>query len=83
MADKEQDTGTEKDSRLSNVRLKIDALDAKIQSLINDRARLASAVRESKGQLDNAVDYYRPEREAEVLRAVRERNPAGAAERDR
>jgi len=59
---------------LGEVRLKIDALDAQIQSLISDRARLASAVRESKGQLDNAVDYYRPEREAQVLRAVRERN---------
>lgn len=74
MVDKKQDAGTEKDSALGNVRLKIDALDAKIQTLISDRARLASAVRESKGQLDNAVDYYRPEREAEVLRAVRERN---------
>lgn len=59
---------------LGEVRQKIDALDAQIQSLISDRARLASAVRESKGQLDNAVDYYRPEREAQVLRAVRDRN---------
>jgi chorismate mutase/prephenate dehydratase len=42
--------------------------------LISDRAGLAAAVRESKGNLANAVDYYRPEREAEVLRAVRERN---------
>jgi chorismate mutase/prephenate dehydratase len=35
---------------------------------------LASAVRASKGELENAVDYYRPEREAQVLRAVCERN---------
>ena len=62
------------ESTLDNVRQKIDTLDAKIQALISDRARLAWAVRESKGQLDNAVDYYRPEREAQVLRAVRERN---------
>ena len=59
---------------LDEVRQEIDALDAQIQTLISDRARLASAVRESKGQLKNAVDYYRPEREAQVLRAVRERN---------
>ena len=59
---------------LHDVRCKIDALDAQIQALISDRARLASVVRESKGQLENAVDYYRPEREAEVLRAVLERN---------
>ena len=59
---------------LGQVRQKIDELDAKIQALISDRARLASAVRESKGDLKNAVDYYRPEREAQVLRAVCERN---------
>jgi len=68
---------TKKDSKetsLGEVRQKIDALDAQIQSLISDRARLAWAVRETKGKLDSAVDYYRPEREAQVLRAVRERN---------
>jgi len=64
----------EKDSGLGEVRQKIDALDAQIQSLISDRARLAWAVRETKGKLDNAVDYYRPEREAQVLRGVRDRN---------
>ena len=64
----------EKDTALGEVRQKIDALDAKIQTLISDRARLAWAVRETKGTLDSAVDYYRPEREAQVLRGVRERN---------
>jgi len=59
---------------LGEIRDQIDALDAQIQTLISDRARLATAVRESKGSLAHAVDYYRPEREAEVLRAVRERN---------
>ena len=59
---------------LAGVRAQIDALDAQLQTLINDRARLAALVRESKGALAHAVDYYRPEREAEVLRAVRERN---------
>ncbi len=69
---KEMDGGNH--GTLDEVRQKIDALDANIQALISDRARLAWAVRESKGQLKNAVDYYRPEREAQVLRAVRERN---------
>ena len=62
------------DNSLNEVRSKIDELDAQIQSMISDRARLASAVRESKGDLAEAVDYYRPEREAEFLKAVRERN---------
>ena len=74
MSKQEHDTERQKESTLGEVRQKIDALDAQIQSLISDRARLAWAVRESKGKLDNAVDYYRPEREAQVLRAVRDRN---------
>jgi len=74
MKNKEHKAGKANEPTLSDVRLKIDALDAQIQALISDRARLAWAVRESKGQLDSAVEYYRPEREAQVLRAVRERN---------
>ena len=74
MKNKENNTDGTNDSALDEVRQKIDALDAQIQALISDRARLACAVRESKGELDSAVDYYRPEREAQVLKAVRERN---------
>jgi len=59
---------------LEEVRAQIDTLDAQIQALISDRARLAWAVRESKGNQRHAVDFYRPEREAAVLRAVKERN---------
>ena len=74
MDKKEHKAEEAKEPSLNDVRLKIDELDAQIQALISDRARLAWAVRESKGQLDSAVDYYRPEREAQVLRAVSERN---------
>lgn len=62
------------DTALREVRARIDKLDEQIQQLISERARLASTVRESKGELEHAVDYYRPEREAEVLRAVLARN---------
>ncbi len=61
-------------SDLTNIRNRIDEVDRKIQSLINERARYAQQVGISKGELSAAVDYYRPEREAEVLRAVRDRN---------
>jgi len=74
MENKTQEVDGRQQGTLDEVREKIDALDAKIQALISSRAHLAQAVRESKGQLKNAVDYYRPEREAQVLRAVRERN---------
>jgi chorismate mutase/prephenate dehydratase len=59
---------------LSSIRKRIDEVDRKIQELINERARFAQQVGISKGDLGSAVDYYRPEREAEVLRAVLERN---------
>ena len=59
---------------LENIRQEIDHLDESIQELISERARLAFRVRQSKGQHSNAVEYYRPEREAQVLRRVLERN---------
>ena len=59
---------------LASIRERIDAVDRKIQELINERARYAQQVGISKCDLSSAVDYYRPEREAEVLRAVLERN---------
>lgn len=59
---------------LDEVRRSIDDVDQRIQALINERAKLAQVVGQSKGELQSAVDYYRPEREAEVLRSVLERN---------
>lgn len=59
---------------LDQVRSRIDALDEKIQELISERARLAFDAGTSKGRLPHAVDYYRPEREAQVLRGVQSRN---------
>ena len=59
---------------LGAIRERIDAIDEQIQSLINERARFAQQVGISKGELAAAVDYYRPEREADVLRRVKARN---------
>jgi len=64
-----------KPTELAAVRLRIDAIDAQIQDLIQERARFAQQVGRAKGPLKSAVDYYRPEREAQVLRMVIERNP--------
>jgi chorismate mutase/prephenate dehydratase len=60
--------------QLAAVRDEIDRLDQQIQDLISQRARLAFRVRESKADSQDAVDFYRPEREAQVLRGVLERN---------
>jgi len=59
---------------LDSVRSRIDELDLEIQQLISARASLALDVGKAKGKLANAVDYYRPDREAQVLRRVRENN---------
>ena len=59
---------------LGNIRDSIDAIDARIHALLNERARFAQLVGISKSAAGKAVDYYRPEREAEVLRLALKRN---------
>src|SRR5271155_1283151 len=59
---------------LGNIRDSIDAIDARIHALLNDRARFAQLVGISKSATGKAVDFYRPEREAEVLRMALSRN---------
>ena len=59
---------------LAEIRKRINEVDERIQALINERATIAQQVGVAKGDLGSAVDYYRPEREAEVLRGVIERN---------
>ena len=59
---------------LSELRQRIDQIDVQIQSLICERARYARRVGQVKGPLKAAIDYYRPERESQVLRMVVERN---------
>lgn len=64
---------------LSEIRERIDAVDQRIQELIGERASLAQAVGISKGLSDApASEFYRPEREAHVLREVKRRNVDGA-----
>lgn len=70
-------TGASKESKaqdLTEIRKRINDIDERLQALINERATIAQQVGVAKGELGSAVDYYRPEREAEVLRSVLERN---------
>lgn len=63
------------EQELEQLRQRIDDLDRRLQSLISERAALAgevAAVKQRHG--DDDGDCYRPAREAEVLRAVIERN---------
>ncbi len=59
------------DSReLGGLRDQIDAIDGELLRLVNERAKLARRIGEIK-----QGNIYRPEREAQVLRRVAERNP--------
>ena len=70
------------DRDLEQVRVDIDAIDQEIQSLINRRAGCAQRVADIKlaeararGESGEDVVYYRPEREAQILDRIIERNP--------
>ena len=57
------------------LRGRIDALDQQIQTLISERARCAQEVGVLKQAAGATGNFYRPEREAQVLRRVIETNP--------
>jgi len=59
--------------KLKPLRLQIDAIDAQILELLNQRARLAQQVGHVKAE--TMAPVFRPEREAQVLRSIAERNP--------
>jgi chorismate mutase/prephenate dehydratase len=68
------------DNKLKPLREQIDAIDAQILDLLNARARIAQQVGHVKAEYDAPV--FRPEREAQVLRSVAERNPGPLASDD-
>ncbi|OOZ39727.1 chorismate mutase [Solemya pervernicosa gill symbiont] len=62
------------EEKLQAIRTRIDALDEELQALINERASLAQEVARVKLADGEEALFYRPEREAQVLRRVKERN---------
>ena len=70
------------DDKLQQIRVRIDQLDEQIQELISQRADAARQVADIKLNAGEEAIYYRPEREAEVLTRVKERNrgPLGGEE---
>ena len=59
---------------LAQIRQRIDDLDQQIQDLLNARAGAAQEVAQIKLESDPQAVFYRPEREAQVLRRVKQRN---------
>jgi|TARA_B110000908_G_C10266833_1_gene464954 chorismate mutase/prephenate dehydratase len=59
---------------LQAIRQKIDDIDLQVQVLLNQRANMAQEVANIKIANGEQTDFYRPDREAMVLRQVMERN---------
>lgn len=57
------------EDKLKKIRQQIDSIDKKFYELLRQRAELAAQVAQIKQQQPNPV-YYRPEREAQILRAI-------------
>lgn len=68
------------DDKLKPLREQIDVIDAQILDLLNRRARVAQEVGHVKAETNAPV--FRPEREAQVLRSVAERNPGPLLDTD-
>ena len=68
---------SDEQARLGELRDRIDDLDQRIMALISARARCAQEVAEVKlaANPGQEVHFYRPEREAQVLRRIKEQNP--------
>lgn len=68
---------SDEEARLGELREQIDRLDAQIMDLISARARCAQEVAHVKMDANpgQEVVFYRPEREAQVLRRIKEANP--------
>lgn len=58
---------------IKKLRAGIDEIDENIQRLLNKRVSIAQAIAHQKSNAQNQ-DYYRPEREAQILRAIMKRN---------
>jgi chorismate mutase / prephenate dehydratase len=79
MASKRKSAGnaSRKKPAIESIRKQIDSVDVGLHALLNQRAALARQAGISKHMAGRLVDFYRPEREAEVLRKALERNRKG------
>ncbi|MFW5450907.1 MAG: prephenate dehydratase [Methylophagaceae bacterium] len=67
-------TNMHEQQALQGIRQKIDETDLQIQALLNKRVAMAQEVAQIKIANGEQADFYRPDREAMLLRQVMERN---------
>ncbi|MGD2117310.1 MAG: prephenate dehydratase [Chromatiales bacterium] len=70
------------EEKLSQIRERIDEIDLEIQDLLNQRAAAAQQVASIKLAENPDAVFYRPEREAQVLRQVKQRNKGPLSNND-
>lgn len=70
-------------TKLLQLRQQIDQIDSQLLNLLNQRAKLALQVAEVKQEADpHNTNFYRPEREAQVLKNIQDQNPGPIAKDD-
>lgn len=67
---------------LNKLRIKIDEIDDQLLGLISERGKVAEAVAVAKGEPPKQGGYYRPDREASILRRVLEKNAGPLADEE-
>ena len=72
------------DQRLAPLRDRIDAIDQDLLRLLNERAQCALEVGEIKqgSAAETPPVFYRPEREAQILRRMMDANPGPLTDKD-
>ncbi|WP_328184703.1 chorismate mutase, partial [Marinobacter sp. OP 3.4] len=75
---------SDEQTRLAELRDRIDSLDQQIMDLISERATCAQEVAHVKTSANSGEDvfFYRPEREAQVLRRIKDSNPGPLADEE-
>jgi len=68
--------------KLEKIRNDIDSLDKQLLDLISDRARLAQEIAKIKISTSESLEFYRPEREAQILRKIIESNSGPLSEEE-
>jgi chorismate mutase / prephenate dehydratase len=67
---------------LGALRQRIDAIDEELLALISERARLAESVAVAKRAVEENPEFYRPEREAQILTRLIGENPGPLSDAD-
>ena len=67
-------------NKIKPIRQKIDAIDHQILKLIQKRGSLAQKIGDLKGLIDSNILFYKPSREAEILRNISKLNEGPISE---